>query len=343
MDPAIKNKVAQLHHQAFTVDAHFDLTYEVANRRDRGATRVVESAYIQQFREGGFDLIVSSIFIHNFFLPEMGLRKALDQIAYLLEECDETPETFSICRTASEARSAKESGKVGVFLSLEGADPLQNDLQLLRIFYELGVRGLGLVWSRRNYAGDGSMFTTIRGGRRGGLTPFGIELVEEAEKLGMFIDISHINDEGFQDVMDVAHKPVIASHSNCRSLAGSMRNLTDEQIVAIADKGGVIGMNALNVFIRDDEPETTISHFLDHVDHIVDIAGIEHVGIGFDLCDSFKNYLQVERPLETYDVIKNHAELAEFTAGLVERGYSDEAILAILGGNFMRVFSQVTG
>ena len=341
MKKEVADHVADLHRRAFTVDAHFDLTYEVSNRRERGQHEVIAGDYMNDFEAGGFDLIVSAIFIHNFFLPEMGLRKALDQISCLLEEIDETPGRFRICRTAAEAVTAKKAGEISLFLSLEGADPLQNDLRLLRIFYELGVRGLGLVWSRRNYVGDGAVFKSVREGRKGGLTAFGLDLIEKAESLGMFIDVSHINDEGFWDVMEIAKKPVIASHSNCRSLAGSMRNLTDDQIKRLAQNGGVIGMNALNAFIRDNEPNTTVDHFLDHVDHIANIAGIDHVGIGFDLCDSFKNYLSVEEPIETYDVIKSHAEMGVFTAGLIDRGYSDEDILLVLGGNFMRIFTAI--
>jgi len=341
MDKKFLEQVADIHRRAFTVDAHFDLTYEVANRRGRGRKKVIETSYLDEFKRGSLDLVVSALFIHDFFLPEMGLRTALDQISYLLEERDETPGQFRICRTTAEAYAAKAAGEAAIFLSLEGADPLQNDIQLLRIFYELGVRGLGLVWSRRNYAGDGAFFAETREGRKGGLTPFGVELVERAEALGMFIDVSHINDEGFWDVVDVVSKPFIASHSNCRVLAGTMRNLSDEQIRAIAKNGGVIGMNSINQFIRDDEPNVTVSHFIDHVDHIATVGGVEHVGLGFDLCDSFINFLQIEKPLETYDVIKTHAGLGEFTAGLIARGYTDDEIIAILGGNFMRFFSDI--
>lgn len=341
MDKKFLEQVADIHRRAFTVDAHFDLTYEVANRRERGQKKIVETNYLQDFRTGGFDLIVSALFIHDFFLPEMGLRRALDQISYLLEEIDESPGQFRLCRTTAEAYAARAAGETSLFLSLEGADPLQNDIQLLRIFYELGVRGLGLVWSRRNYAGDGAFFTKTREGLKGGLTPFGIQLVEKAEELGMFIDVSHINDEGFWDVMDMATKPLIASHSNCREIAGTMRNLSDEQIGAIAVNGGVIGMNSVNQFIRENKTDVTIADFIDHVDHIVNIVGIKHVGIGFDLCDSFNNFLRIEDALETHDVIKSHAGLDEFTAELITRGYKDEEIIAILGGNFMRVFKEI--
>ncbi|MEA3387306.1 MAG: membrane dipeptidase, partial [Patescibacteria group bacterium] len=313
MEKKYLEHVADIHHRAFTVDAHFDLSSDVANRRERGQKKVIETNFLPKFNAGALNLIVSAIFIEDFFLPEMGLRKALDQISYLHEEIDETPGKFKICRTTAEAYTAQAAGKLALFLSLEGAEPLQNDIRLLRIFYELGVRGLGLVWSRRNYVADGAFFTETCEGRKGGLTSFGVELVEKAEALGMFVDVSHINDEGFWDVLDMASKPLIASHSNCRSLAGTMRNLTDDQIAAIAKNGGVIGMNSVDIFIRDNEPDVGVSHFIDHVDHIVKVSGVEHVGLGFDLCDGFEDYLNVGPAVETCDVIKTHAGLGEFT------------------------------
>ena len=343
MDISLKQQVETLHQKSFTIDAHFDLTYEVANRRERGQKQVIETDYLHQFKAGGFNLIVSAIFIQNHYLPEMGLRRALDQIAFLHKEIEESPGKFCICRNTKEARKAKENGEIGIFLSLEGAEPLQNDIHLLRIFYELGVRGLGLVWSRRNYVGDGAFFTTKKSGKPSGISHFGMTLIEEAEKLGMFIDVSHLNDEGFDDVMEICRTPVIASHSNCRAIASSMRNLTDKQIKAIAHKNGVIGMNSINKFVSDDQNSIGVSHLVDHLDHVVQIAGIDHVGLGFDLCDSFKDYLQIEEELPSKDIIENHSKLDEFTAELIRRKYSEAEIHKILGGNFLRVYEQTAG
>jgi len=343
MDSSLQQQVNDLHRKAFTVDAHFDLTYEVANRRERGQKKVVETDYLDQFKGGCFDLIVSAIFIHDYYLPEMGLRRALDQISCLHEEIEESPGKFCLCRTTLEAAEARSRGEVAIFLSLEGAEPLQNDIHLLRIFYELGVRGLGLVWSRRNMVGDGVFYSPRKSGAPGGISPFGVNLLEEAERLGMFIDVSHLNDRGFDDVMEICQSPVIASHSNCRALASSPRNLTDSQIEEIAKKNGVIGMNSINKFIRDDVETIDVSQFVDHLDHVVTIAGIDHVGIGFDLCDSFKDFLTIEQELPSKDIINTHAGLGEFTAELIRRSYNDEDILKVLGGNFLRVYSATTG
>jgi membrane dipeptidase len=271
----------------------------------------------------------------------MALRKTLDQISYLFQEMEEAPGIMRLCKTPADILKAKEEDQIGIMLSFEGVEPLQNDIHLLRIFYELGVRGIGLTWSRRNYAGDGAFFKDLREGQKGGLTSFGVEVIEAAEALGMFIDVSHLNDEGFWDVMKFATRPVIASHSNCRALVDSMRNLSDEQIKVLAEKGGVIGMNALSAFtgdVSDSNKRLTAEDLLDHVDHIVKIVGVEYVGLGFDFCDCFENFLTTAQAIETYDVLNGHGSLHEITSGLIRRGYSDEDILLILGGNFMRVF-----
>jgi membrane dipeptidase len=341
MDTELARKVDDIHRRAFIIDAHFDLPWDVANQRDRGGKQIIASQYQPRFQKGGFNLIVAAIFIENFFLPEMGLRKALAQISHLAEELDGLSDTMRLCRSMEDIEHARRNGHIALLLSLEGADPLQNDLTLLRVFYDLGVRGLGLTWSRRNYAADGCAFTTKARERPCGLTDFGRALVAKAEQLGMLIDVSHMNEAGFWDVLDMTGRPVIASHSNCRALADTPRNLTDAQIAALAKHGGVMGMNAISAFVGDDSRKRGVDDLLDHVDHIVKLVGIDHVGIGLDFCSGFKDYLSLPHALETYDVLPGHAHLRDFTAGLIIRGYGDEDILKVLGGNFMRIYEQV--
>ncbi|MGD9330447.1 MAG: dipeptidase [Desulfobacterales bacterium] len=341
MDPQLTRKVADLHQQAFVIDAHFDLPWDVANQRDRGQKDVIASQYLDRFRQGGFNLIVGAIFIENYFLPEMGLRKALGQISHLAEELDGLTDSVCLCRSLDDIRAMGHNGRLGLLLSLEGADPLQNDLKLLRVFYDLGVRGLGLTWSRRNFAADGCAFSAADRERTCGLTDFGRALVQKADQLGMLVDVSHINEAGFWDVMEVAAGPVIASHSNCRALMDTPRNLTDDQIKALAERGGVLGMNAISAFVGNNARQHNVEDVLAHVDHVVKLVGVAHVGIGFDFCSGFKDYLSLPHALQTYDVLAGHHRLKDFTAGLIQRGYADEDILKILGGNFMRIYEQI--
>ncbi len=334
--------INSLHEKAFIIDGHFDLTSDLLNRRERGERNVVRDHYLDNFRKGDLDAIVSAIFIEDYYLPEMGLSRALGQISSLHDEMRETPGLFRICRTMNEAIEAKKADELAIFLSLEGAEPLQNDLQLLTIFYELGVRALGLVWSRRNYVADGcSFFDNTH--QAAGLTAFGVEVVERAEELGIVIDVSHLADTGFADLLHVVKKPFIASHSNCRSLASHKRNLTDEQIKALADRGGVVGMNCIVNFISDAEEEPTVEDLVNHVDHIVNLAGCEHVALGFDLCDGFEDYCQTGDSSKTSDLLPDHSHLPYFTEALIKRGYSERHILGFLGGNLQRVYKEICG
>jgi membrane dipeptidase len=326
---------------AFIADAHFDLTYEVTNRRERGDRQVVESAFLPQLKKGGVDLVVSAIFIHDYFLPEMGLRRALDQIGDISMEMEESPGLFRICRTTTEITQARQSGELAVLLSLEGAEPLQNDLRLLPVFHQLGVRGLGLVWSRRNYTADGCFFADRLQGRKGGLTAFGVELVERAEQLGMYIDVSHLNDEGFWDLMEVATRPVIASHSNCRALAPTMRNLTDDQVKAVGGKGGLVCCNAVNRFLAGDSSGASVEDMVRHIDRMVSLTGIGHVGLGLDLCNSFQDHLRLEPAIMTSDVLSSHAAIVELVEALLRRGYTEHQVSELAGGNLFNFLERV--
>ena len=323
----------------FVMDAHLDLAYDVELRRRLGDRRVVAERYLPGFRRGGVDAVISSLFISNTFLPEMALRKALEQISALRADLEETDGAVCLCRSVEDLLAAQRRGAVGVLLSFEGAEPLQGRLELLRIFFELGVRGVGLVWSRRNEVGDGCHFFPETEGRPGGLTPFGVELVAAVEDMGMFVDVSHLNDAGFEDVARFARKPFLASHSNCRALVPVARNLTDDQIRILGSRGGLTGMNACDVFVSPNpqaESRDLADVLVDHVDHVRKVAGIGAVGLGFDFCDQFRDLLLEGGSIETRDALEGHGELDRFLQALRRRGYGEEEIGAVLGGNLLR-------
>ncbi len=329
---------------AFAMDAHFDLAMDLDDRREQGARCVYTDRHDALMCAGGWNCVVSSLFIHSYQLPEMGLRKALDQISALLAEAEEQSDKIALCTSMREVDAANAAGKLGVLLSFEGLDPIGNDLSLLRVFYRLGVRAAGLAWSRRNYAADGCAFRSVREGRKGGLTAFGVAALEEAERLGMLIDVSHLNDEGLEDVFRYAKKPFIASHSNCRELVPSMRNLTDDQIRRIADRGGVIGMNGCSAFVSADaRADVGPRELCDHIDHIVRLVGDDFVGLGLDCCDRLADFHVSPPSIPSYDTVKDHGQLPLLVAELLARGYSEPSVAKILGGNFRRVYEEVVG
>lgn len=333
--------IESIHRNSFIIDSHFDLAVDVERRRKQGETKVIENKFLAGFKKSGFKLITSSIFIDDIYLPEMALRKALDQIAAIYADIDESSDKVRLCKSMRDIESCKEDERIGILLSFEGVEPLYNDLSLLRIFYELGVRGLGLTWSRRNYAADGCSFYPIQEGKKGGLSNFGVRLIEEAEKLGMFIDVSHINDEGFSDVIKYSNTPIIASHSNARTVADIMRNLTDKQLRDIADTKGVVGINGSSVIASKNSNTANIAKLVDHVDHIVKIAGIDHIGLGFDFCDHLMEYSSAVSNMNPFDIIKGHENLYKLTYELLNRGYTEEDIIKIYGSNFYRVYEHI--
>ncbi len=337
-----KRRAKELHNESIVIDAHLDLAGEINNRYEAGEREIIKKYYLEGFKKSGLNIIVSSLFIDSMFLPELALRNALDQISVLYDDIKSCNGEVELIKTKEDLDRVIKEKKIGIILSFEGVEPLINDIRLLNIFYELGVRGVGLVWSRRNYAADGCFFGPVEEGTKGGLTTFGVQLVKEAEKRGMFLDVSHLNDEGFWDLVEKTDKPFIASHSNTRALNNIMRNLEDKQIKTIADRNGVIGCNAIKSIIGPSREEASISYLCDHIDHIVKLVGAKHIGYGFDLCNSYyESELKYKYEEPSSDVFNGHSESLLITEELLRRGYSDEDIKSILGENFLRVFREI--
>lgn len=328
---------------AIVVDAHSDILSDILGRRAAGQRGILNSAWLPAMDAGGIDARVLALYSPPDYLPELALRRALDAIAALRAELDESPRA-ALCTTGTDIVRTTSEGKKALVLGMEGVDPLGSDLGLLRIFHELGVRVLGITHAQRNYAADGAFFEPKRTGLVGGLSDFGVALVEQAQTMRMLLDVSHLNDPGFWDVVKVSRAPVIASHSNCRALADHPRNLTDEQIRAVADTGGVIGINSINRFVTPPD----LPHLLDHVDRLVKIAGKEHVGLGLDFCYYL---LEHKSPVErsgmrkgaylSVDGLANDADVPKIPTLLAERGYPPDTIDLIMGENFLRVFHAV--
>lgn len=331
-----------LHKNNVVVDTHLDLAGEIYNRYLAGEKEVIKNRYLDNLKKGGFNIVVSSLYIDDIYLPEAGLRAALGQISVLMEDIESCNGEVCLIKTKEQLQKVVNENKIGIILSLEGLDPIGNDIRLLKVFNELGVRAAGLVWSRRNYVADGCSFNPVEEGQKGGLTRFGVEVVKKLEEMNMLIDVSHLNDEGFWDVAKFTKKPFIASHSNARSVHSRMRNLTNEQIKAIAERNGVIGVNAYKSIAGVKEGEDPVKRLADHVEYMANLVGPSHVGYGFDLCDSYyDSELKFKFEVHNSDSIASHAEAVLITEELLRRGMSEEDMKLIIGGNFYRVFSDV--
>jgi membrane dipeptidase len=340
---SIEERIDRLHSQGL-VDLHFDMPMDLYQKRSQ--PDVLTSHYLPEFEAGGMGVVGSAIYIEDRYMPELGLRVGLDQIARLYAEVDKT-DRFAICKSSDEILKARADGKIALLITMEGVEPLGDDLNLLRVFYELGVRAIGLTHARRNAAGSGGIFAAS-GSPTDGLTSFGRDLIRECERLGIIIDLAHINPQGFADIVGLTSKPLIVSHTNARKFYDIERNISDEQIKIVGERGGVIGVNA--ILVSSTPEKSTLDHYVDHIEHVISVIGIDGVGIGFDFCE----YLFTQLPKDIVEQLAakltrphfipdltNHTHARNLTRKLIERGFRDPDIEKILFRNWMRIFAEL--
>src|SRR6266581_1981058 len=229
---SIEQRVDQLQAGGI-IDMHFDLPMDLYEKRTQ--PDVLATEFLPEFEAGGMGLIGAAIYIEDRYLPERGLQVALDQIARLYTEAEQSKRCV-ICRSHHEIARALDSKKFGFLITLEGVEPLGDDVNLLRAFYELGVRVIGLTHARTNAAGHGGIFAAS-GSSPEGLTAFGRDLVRECERLGIIVDLAHINPAGFDEILEITTKPPIVSHTNARKYYDIERNIGDEQIKMVGARG----------------------------------------------------------------------------------------------------------
>ena len=252
---SIEERIDQVHAGGI-VDLHFDLPMDLYEKRER--KNVLETEFLPELDAGNIGAVGVAIYIEDRYLPEMGLRVALDQIARIYGEAAEYAR-FAICKSYQEILDAREDRKIALLITMEGVEPLGTDLDLLRVFYELGVRAIGLTHARRNAAGDGGVFAST-GSSRDGLTAFGRDVVQQCEALGVIVDLAHISPAGFDDILAITTKPPIVSHTNARKYYDIERNISDEQIKLIGGRGGVIGVNSVLVSPKEEESKIGRAH-----------------------------------------------------------------------------------
>lgn len=312
----------------FIVDAHCDTLLQIASGQRRLGIRSQEGHVdLPRLRDGGVTIQFFACFVEPEYKPDRALQRLLDLIDAFYREISSTPD-IRLILNASDIDSVFASAGLGALLSVEGGEPIGKSLPVLRVLYRLGVRCLGLVWNHRNLIGDGAGEQRARGG----LTDFGVQVVEEMNRLGMIVDVSHLNERGFWDVIAVSTQPVIASHSNARKLCDHPRNLRDRQIRALAEHGGVICVNYYPPFLSPDG-KATIDTVIDHIDHIVQVGGISSVGLGSDFDG-----------IDTVAVgLEDASRLPRLVEGLLRRGYKETDVRLIIGGNLERVIRTILG
>jgi membrane dipeptidase len=317
------------------IDGHTDVLLDLVNkerhlRRDFFTRSDVAHVDLPRLREGGIGAALFACFLpENWLAPDESWRRLLSMVDLLNQIVVSSDGGVEQVRSAAQLERCLESSTFGAILHWEGADPIDADLVLLRIGYELGLRSLGLTWSRSNIFAQG-----VGPDDTGqGLTDLGGHLIESCNRLGILIDVSHLNDAGFWDVIEFSSKPIVASHSNCRAISPHQRNLTDDQLRAVAQNGGLVGLNFCVGFLRPDMDKITnvpIELMADHIQRMVDIAGIDHVAIGSDFDGTI-----------VPDVIGDAAGTGKLIDGLRSRGIDESAVSKICQGNWLRVLRDV--
>jgi membrane dipeptidase len=329
-------------------------------------------------RKGNLDAQFFSIWVDPSQYPaNQSAHRTLSLIDGTLEQVRKAPDKLQLCLSSNDIIAAHKSGKFAVLMGIEGGHSIENSLDLLRDYYRLGVRYMTLTWSNTNDWADSSGDIDDHAvTHHNGLTPFGKQVVQEMNRLGMMVDISHVSDKTFWDVIATTRTPIIASHSSARALTQAPRNMTDEMLQAVAKNNGVVMVNFFPAFIDENwrqawnassaernkaqkalEAEyhskglpvpfaasdkidrefaarigrAPFNSLIDHFDHVIKVAGIDHVGIGTD-------FDGIPVPPEGVD---SAADLPKITSALMARGYTAEDMKKLLGGNLLRVFRDV--
>jgi len=366
-----EDALAKLHREALVWDCHNDLAYRVRYEGlDIGKRLPGGQVDIPRLQEGNVDVQVVALFVQNYMYPDKAARQAFELLEAMTQAVEKNSRLVELATTGSDVERIVASGKIAMPLAIEGGHAIEDRLDLLREFHRKGVSSMTLTHNISHGWADSSADKP----RWNGLNQLGREVVREMNRLGMVIDISHVSDKAFFDVLESTRDPVILSHSGCRAVNPHRRNISDEMLRALANNGGVVGIvfeltylsqayhkaaEELRAIsrpffekvppIEDTDLRITIEHLsegrdwpfegkptiediLDHIDHAVKTAGVDHVGLGADM------YPRTPSP----EGVRGAQDYGNITRGLKRRGYSDDEVKKIMGGNFLRVWKRVT-
>lgn len=375
----LEKRVKEIHEKALTVDTHCDTPMSMLRGKfDVGVRNTPPQSRVDfpRMKEGGLDAMFFAAFTsqreRTTENTEKAYKMANDMIDVVNQACDKYKDQAEVATFAKDAARIESEGKRAIYIGMENGFPIGTKLERVEEFYKRGVRYITLCHSKNNEICDSS--TDKKGSEHDGLSKFGEEVVTKMNDLGMIIDVSHISDKSFYDVIKRSKAPVIASHSSVRAIAHHNRNMTDEMIKSLAENGGVIQICLLDSYIKDPDTTTlhyqkrkelslvwdtkfdsmndkekeelraewrslsvkypkklpTVADYVDHIDHVKNLVGIDFVGIGSDFDGG-----------GGIDGCADVSEMPNITKEMLVRGYSEEEIIKVWGGNFFRVFREV--
>lgn len=332
------DKADQVHKEAIVIDGR-DPTHLMY-----GFTRAPKDEYIGILQAGGLTaVVVDAAWVDDVF------GQAARAVAAWHHRVAAMGESARIIYTVDDIQEAKRTGKVGFILSFQSPSPVEDDLDLVDMWRNLGIRVMQLTYQTRNLVGDGCAEQTDCG-----LSNFGERLVQHLNECGIVVDLSHAGNQTAMDATQCSKQPVILSHTNARSLCDLPRNASDELLKRVAKSGGVVGVSAYSAIVKKGggETGTTLQDYLDQVDFMIGLLGEDHVGVGLDVGE-LRSAVEVEmlhariagagkQPQYRYvEDLNTRAKARNLTQGLLDRGYNESTIQKVLGGNFLRVFAEV--
>lgn len=361
----ISARARRIHFSSIVIDTHIDTTPKLQKPDWKFTEAHKEGAIdLPRMRKGGLNALFFSIYMPGTVTGPQAVNDSIERIAAVHKLAVDLPDQVALCTTTAQVRKAHDEGKIAALMGMEGGHMINNSLPVLRMYAQLGVRYLTLTHGVNTDWADSSGDKP----KHNGLTDFGKEVVRELNRQGVMVDISHVSDKTFWDALEVSQAPMIASHSSCRAVAGHSRNMTDEMIKALAAKGGVIQINYLDAFIDNamaeyskktwprmrewmeknpgmeryeqrrqeiekefgPRPKVHWEKIIDHIDHAVKLAGVDHVGLGSDFDGG-------SMPVGMEDV----TQLPKITEALLRKGYKESDLRKILGENTLRLLAAV--
>ncbi len=344
--PDISAAAAALHEQSIVVDTHNDLLMLCVRRKPSEQGAYFRRVWLPRLRAGGVNIQVLPVFIDDDFRPEGALRQTLRMLETGWRIAAENTDAVRICLTGADVDAALADGLIAFVLALEGCEAVGTDVALFASLHRLGVRVASFTHFRRTMLADGS----AEDGTGGRLTEAGIDAVAICEALGIMLDVSHLGAACTDHLLELATRPVIASHSSAFSLRRHHRNLTDARLRGIAATGGVVGINVLATFI--DENVRTVARVADHIEHAASTIGVDHVGLGPDFYKEIAEELHgpAAQSMDGGGTVISYVPGLEGPGGLplitdelLRRGWPDDDIRQVLGGAFHALFVRELG
>ncbi|HAQ41203.1 MAG TPA: peptidase M19 [Clostridiales bacterium] len=320
-------------------NAHSDMLSDINLRRLNGEKDVFRKHHYENFLKSGVKGAIWVIWTDPEHLsnPKERTRQIIKSMQ---DEFDEASDILNIVREYKDFEKGLRENKINILVGMEGLANIEDNIRLIESFYkDIGLRHASLTWNERNMLASGVDDDV------NGVTDLGRKAIEKIEELGILLDVSHLNEKSFWDVVQIASGPIIASHSNARRFANVKRNLDDQQLMAVAKSGGLVCVNACSAFVNDDEDKHEIDNLIDHINYMKDVIGVEHIGFGFDFCDFLPaSYVGLPDPRTnsiTVNGLSTEGDISNLINRMKERRYTQKEIELISYRNFDSLLKKI--